>query len=125
LHNIPIDFKVTNENDSKAMGTMLRSTKTILVHNNFTAIYDKAYHTGSEFDYANRLGVAVLVTIPGVSAHAPDLAFDVDHSNTTKPQIFTLVPQMNPKPPMEIGIQKKWQVNNPNEALQNQCLFDL
>ena len=79
LHNIPIDFKVTNENDSKAMGGMLRRTKTILGHNNFTAIYDKGYHTGSEFDYANRLGVDVLVAIPGVSAHAPDLAFDVEH----------------------------------------------
>ena len=79
LHNIPVDFKVTNENDSKAMGGMLRRTKTILGHNNFTAIYDKGYHTGSEFDYANRLGIEVLVAIPGVAAHAPDLAFDVEH----------------------------------------------
>lgn len=79
LHNIPIDFKVTNENDSKAMGGMLRRAKNILGHNNFTAIYDKGYHTGNEFDYANRLGIDVLVAIPGVSAHAPDLAFDVEH----------------------------------------------
>ena len=79
LHNIPIDFKVTNENDSKAMGGMLRRSKTILGHNNFTAIYDKGYHTGSEFDYANKLGIDVLVAIPGVSAHAPDIAFDVEH----------------------------------------------
>lgn len=79
LHNIPIDFKVTNENDSKAMGGMLRRTKTILGHNNFTAIYDKGYHTGSEFDYANKLGIEVLVAIPGVAAHAPDMAFDVEY----------------------------------------------
>jgi transposase len=79
LHNIPIDFKVTNENDSKAMGGMLRRAKTILGHTNFTAIYDKGYHTGSEFEYANTLGIDVLVAIPGVSAHAPDLAFDVEH----------------------------------------------
>ena len=79
LHNIPIDFKVTNENDSKAMGGMLRRAKTILGHNNFTAIYDKGYHTGSEFDYANRLNIDVLVAIPAVSAHAPDTAFDVEH----------------------------------------------
>jgi hypothetical protein len=58
---------------------MLRRTKTILGHNNFTAIYDKGYHTGSEFEYANKLGVDVLVAIPGVSAHAPDLAFDVEY----------------------------------------------
>ena len=79
LHNIPIDFKVTNENDSKAMGGMLRRTKTILGHNNFIAIYDKGYHTGSEFAYANRLKIDVLVAIPSVAAHAPDLAFDVEH----------------------------------------------
>ena len=84
LHNIPIDFKVTNENDSKAMGGMLRRAKTILRHNNFTAIYDKGYHTGSEFDCANSLGIDVLVAIPGVSAHAPDLAFDVEHFRYNK-----------------------------------------
>ena len=79
LHNIPIDFKVTNENDSKAMGGMLRRAKNILGNNNFTAIYDKGYHTGSEFEYANTLGIDVLVAIPGVAAHAPDTAFDVEH----------------------------------------------
>lgn len=84
LHNIPIDFKVTNENDSKAMGGMLRRTKTILGHNNFMAIYDKGYHTGSEFDYANRLAIDVLVAIPSVAAHAPDIAFDVEHFKYNK-----------------------------------------
>ena len=29
-HNIPIDFNVTNQNDSKAMGAMVRRAKTIL-----------------------------------------------------------------------------------------------
>ena len=84
LHNIPIDFKVTNENDSKAMGGMLRRAKTILAHNNFMAIYDKGYHTGSEFDYANRLDIDVLVAIPGVASHAPDIAFDVEHFKYNK-----------------------------------------
>jgi hypothetical protein len=42
LHNIPIDFKVTNENDSKAMGGMLRRSKTIFKHNDFMAITTKA-----------------------------------------------------------------------------------
>ena len=84
LHNIPIDFKVTNENDSKAMGGMLRRAKTILGHTDFTAIYDKGYHTGSEFDYAHKLGIDVLVAIPGVASHAPDLAFDVEHFTYNK-----------------------------------------
>ncbi|MFV5685979.1 hypothetical protein ACM55I_11070 [Flavobacterium sp. GB2R13] len=64
----PSIFKVTNENDPKAMGGMLRRAKNILGHNNFTSIYDKGYHTGSEFEYVNRLGIDVLVAIPGVSA---------------------------------------------------------
>lgn len=83
-HNIPIDFKVTNENDSKAMGGMLRRTKTILGHNNFMAIYDKGYHTGSEFDYASKLDIDVLVAIPSVASHAPDIAFDVEHFKYNK-----------------------------------------
>ncbi len=79
LHNIPIDFKVTNQNDSKAMGGMLRRAKTILGHTDFIAIYDKGYHTGSEFSYAHQLGIDVLVAIPDVASHAPDTAFDVEH----------------------------------------------
>ena len=43
-HNLPIDYKVTNENDSKAMGTMLRRAKIILKTTDFTALYDKGYH---------------------------------------------------------------------------------
>ncbi|MFC6877728.1 IS1182 family transposase [Flavobacterium myungsuense] len=78
-HKIPIDFKVTNQNDSKAMGGMLRRTKTILGHTDFKALYDKGYYTGSEFDYADRLGIEVLVAVPEVAAHAPNPDFDVEH----------------------------------------------
>lgn len=76
-HNIPIDFKVTNQNDSKAMGNMVRRAKTILGKEDFTLLYDKGYHTGTEFDYAHRQGVEVIVAIPEVASHAPDIAFDV------------------------------------------------
>jgi len=79
LHNIPIDFKVTNQNDNKAMGGMVRRAKTILQHSDFTALYDKGYHTGSEFDYAHKQGVEVLVAIPDPGSHAPDPDFDVEH----------------------------------------------
>lgn len=78
-HNIPIDYKLTNENDSKAMGGMVRRAKTILATQDFTILYDKGYHTGGEFDYADKQGVTVLVAIPDVAAHAPDHAFDVAH----------------------------------------------
>ena len=76
-HNLLIDFKVTNENDSNAMGGMLRRAKTILKTNQFTGLYDKGYHTGSQFAYAQNLGIEVLVAIPAVSSHAPDPAYDV------------------------------------------------
>lgn len=78
-HNIPIDFKVTNQNDSKAMGSMVRRAKTILKNSSFTALYDKGYHTGSEFDYSYKQGVEVIVAAPDVASHAPDPAFDVEH----------------------------------------------
>ena len=83
-HNIPIDFKVTNQNDSKAMGAMVRRAKTILKTNAFTALYDKGYHTGTEFSYANQQGVEVMVAYPEVASHAPNIAFDVEHFNYNK-----------------------------------------
>jgi transposase len=83
-NNLLIDFKVTNENDSNAMGAMLRRAKTILRTNSFTALYDKGYHTGSQFEYAQELGIKVLVSIPAVASHAPDLAYDVEHFSYDK-----------------------------------------
>lgn len=83
-HNIPIDFKVTNKNDSKAMGAMVRRAKTILGSSDFTALYDKGYHTGSEFEYAFKHGVEVIVAAPDVASHAPDIAFDVENFHYNK-----------------------------------------
>jgi transposase len=80
-HNLPIDYKVTNTNDSKAMGNMLQRAKSILHSNQFIALYDKGYHTGSEFDIADRLNIEVMVAIPAIpkSSHAPDPAYDVEN----------------------------------------------
>src|SRR5665811_79821 len=78
-HNLPIDFKVSNQTDNKAMGGMVRRAKTILQNNDFTALYDKGFHTGSEFDYVDKQGVEVLVAIPDPGSHAPEPAFDVEH----------------------------------------------
>ncbi len=78
-NNIPIDYKVTNENDSKAMGGMVRRAKAIVGNSDFIALYDKGYHTGSEFDYAHKQQVEVMVAVPDVASHAPDPAFDVEH----------------------------------------------
>ncbi len=78
-HCIPIDYKVTNENDSKAMSGMLRRSRVILQTNEFTALYDKGYHTGSEFKAAHDIGVEVMVAIPLVASHAPDQNYDVSN----------------------------------------------
>ena len=87
-HYLPIDYKVTNENDSKAMSGMLRRAKIILKAKGFTALYDKGYHTGSEIEKALELNVEIMVAIPGVGAVAPDenynfAHFKYDESNDT------------------------------------------
>jgi hypothetical protein len=61
------------------MGNMLQRAKTILRTNGFTALYDKGYHTGSEFEVANGLGVKTIVAIPSVAAQAPNPAYNVGH----------------------------------------------
>jgi transposase len=76
-YNLPIDYKVTANNDSKAMGNMLQRAKSILQTNEFTALYDKGYHTGSEMKVAQDLGINAIVAIPEVSANAPDEKYNV------------------------------------------------
>ncbi len=80
-HNIPIDYLVTNNNDSKVMGQMLQRAKTILRTNTFTALYDKGYHTGSEFKTADDLKIETLVAIPGIgrASQAPDPKYNAEH----------------------------------------------
>ncbi len=94
-HNLPIDYKVTNTNDSKAMGNMLRRSKSILRTNDFTALYDKGYHTGSEFKIADNLDIDVLVAIPTVAAQAPDPAYNVENFNYIKEGDYYVCPQGN------------------------------
>jgi transposase len=80
-HNLPIDYKVTNQNDSKAMGNMVRRAKSILGNNDFTVLYDKGYHTGSELKTAQDLGIETLVAIPGVpsTSQAPDSSYNYEN----------------------------------------------
>jgi len=92
-HNIPIDYKVTNENDSKAMGAMLRRTKTILGSGDFTALYDKGYHTGNEIKTAVDLGIDMMVAIPEVASHAPDIKYDVSNFKYDKVKDAFTCPQ--------------------------------
>ena len=85
-HNIPIDYKVTKENDSKAMGNMVQRAKSILRTNEFTVLYDKGFHTGSELKTAQGLGVETIVAIPAVpsTSQAPVPMFNYEffrHNN--------------------------------------------
>ncbi len=92
-HNIPIDFKLTNTNDSKAMGNMLQRAKSILRTNEFTALYDKGYHTGTEFKTADDLGIDVLVAIPGPASQAPDPAYNVENFSYFEDGDYYVCPQ--------------------------------
>jgi transposase len=78
-HHIPIDYKVTNENDSRALSGMLRRTKTILGTSNFTALYDKGYHTGCEIKAAVTAGIDIMVAIPGIASVAPNENYNMSH----------------------------------------------
>ena len=78
-HNLPIDYKVTNQNDSRAMSGMLRRTKAILGTTDFTAVYDKGYHTGCEIKMAVTSGINIMVAIPGIASVAPDANYNMSH----------------------------------------------
>ncbi|NQY08103.1 MAG: transposase, partial [Flavobacteriales bacterium] len=73
-NKIPIDYKLTNQNDAKAMGEMLERAEEIIEHNNFTALYDKGYHNGSELKKAEELEIKTIVAIPNNNGatRAPD-----------------------------------------------------
>jgi transposase len=77
-NNLTLDYKVTNENDSKAMGPMLKRAKKILGSADFTALYDKGYHTGSELKTGIEMGIELMVAIPGVASFAPDQRYNFD-----------------------------------------------
>jgi transposase len=80
-NNIPIDYKVTNQNDSKAMGNMVQRAKSILGTNEFTVLYDKGYHTGSELKTAQDLGVETIVAIPSLpsTSQAPNHEYNSEY----------------------------------------------
>ena len=94
-YNLPFDYKVTNTNDSKAMGNMLSRSKSIIGHNDFTALYDKGYHTGSQFKIAHNLNIDVLVAIPTVAAQAPNPAYNVAQFKYITQEDYYICPKGN------------------------------
>jgi transposase len=94
-NNIPIDYKVTNQNDSKAMGNMIQRAKSILRTNDFTALYDKGFHTGSELKIAQDLGIETIVAIPAVpsTSQAPNHDYNYEHFSYDKEEDTYTCPQ--------------------------------
>lgn len=78
-HNLPIDYKVTNTNDNRALSGMLRRTRKILGTKDFIALYDKGYHAGVEIKKALELGIEIMVAIPTVASNAPDPHYNMEH----------------------------------------------
>lgn len=78
-HCLPIDYCVTNQNDSKALGPAAERACAELGRSNFTLLADKGYHTGSELKAAQEMGIETIVAIPDVSSAsmAPDPAYNV------------------------------------------------
>jgi hypothetical protein len=62
------------------MGNMVQRAKSILRTNEFTVLYDKGFHTGSDLKTAQDLGVETIVAIPGVlsTSQAPDPLFNYE-----------------------------------------------
>jgi len=77
------------------MGNMLRRAKSILRTNNFTALYDKGYHTGTEFKIAEDLGIEVMVAIPGVASQAPNPDYNVENFSYNQDDDYYVCPQGN------------------------------
>jgi transposase len=94
-NNIPIDYKVTNQNDSKAMGNMVQRAKSILRTNEFTALFDKGYHTGSELKTAQDLGIETIVAIPSkpATSQAPNQDYNYEYFTYDKPSDTYTCPQ--------------------------------
>lgn len=63
------------------MGNMVQRAKSTLRTSEFTALYDKGYHTGSELKTAQDLGIETIVAIPQVPAtiQAMDPAYNYKH----------------------------------------------
>jgi len=77
-HNLPIDFKTTSNNDTHALANMAARAKSILGHNDFTALLDKGYHTGSEINRCHEMGIETLVAVPSLSTQAPDPGYNLE-----------------------------------------------
>lgn len=94
-NNIPIDYLLTNKNDTHALGEMLGRAKDIIGHNEFTALYDKGYHTAAELAMADEMKINVLVAIPEVSSQTVNPKYNVANFKYIEAGDYYICPQGN------------------------------
>jgi len=77
------------------MGNMLQRANPILRHTHFTALYDKGYHTGSEFKVTDDLGIDTLVAIPAIgrASQAPEHNYNSEQFIYNKQQDIYICPE--------------------------------
>jgi len=92
-NNLLIDYKVTNNNDTKAMSEMAGRAAEIVGNNDFTVLYDKGYHNGSELKAVQEMGIETLVAIPDAGSCAPDENYNVSNFTYHKDSDFYTCPQ--------------------------------
>ena len=65
---------------AKRWGTWSKGQKAYSGTNEFTVLYDKGFHTGSELKTAQDMGVETIVAIPGVpsTSQAPNPLFNYE-----------------------------------------------
>lgn len=80
-HKLLLDYKVTHENDGRALGPMVARAKSILRKNDFTVLFDKGYHTANQLGHCHRMGIDTLVAIPSMpaSAQTPFKDYHIDN----------------------------------------------
>ena len=88
-HNIPIDFEVTNQNDSRAMVPIVERASKILEYSNFTALFDKGYHNGAGLQRCQEIGAYTIVTPPNRST-----ATKPQHPDTNSRTSYTTLKQI-------------------------------
>ena len=76
-NNLPIDYEVTNENDKKAMTSMVEKAIEILGNTEFDAVFDKGYHTAEQIHNCHKLGIETYVAIPAPASNAPNKKYNV------------------------------------------------
>jgi len=89
-NKLPIDYSVSNQNDKRAMTTMVENAIEIVGNNSFDAVFDKGYYTAEEIHKTQELGATTHVSIPKPASNAPNKSYNVsEFAYNKKEDIYT------------------------------------